>query len=250
MDRLTRRQYLLMTGVPVLAGLGAYGAAERLLEPAPDRARYRLAGAVSARALLQQRHLPNVALVTHNGERVRFYDDLVKDKNVVVTFLSSHAPTESKTVTHNLRAVQRFFGARVGGDIFLYSIARTPRTDTPAVLRTWARRSGAGPGWRFLTGAPSDIEHLRHALGFDSGDAAEDANPAWAVGQLRHGVEREMRWAHCQSLAPARVIVHSMLLDFGAGPAPGTGIFWKSQNAGQDGPAPIWNCERLLAEVP
>jgi len=154
MDRLTRRQYLLMTGVPVLAGLGAYGAAERLLEPAPDRARYRLAGAVSARALLQQRHLPNVALVTHNGERVRFYDDLVKDKNVVVTFLSSHAPTESKTVTHNLRAVQRFFGARVGGDIFLYSIARTPRTDTPAVLRTWARRSGAGPGWRFLTGAP------------------------------------------------------------------------------------------------
>jgi protein SCO1 len=245
MDRLTRRQYMVMTGVPVVAGLGAYGAAGRALGPA-GRPR---AGEVSARALLQQRHLPNVPLVTHDGDRVRFYDDLVKDRNVVVTFLSSRAPAESRTVTHNLRAVQRFFGPRVGGDIFLYSIARTPRPDTPAVLRTWARHSGAGPGWRFLTGEPADLERLRRGLGFGSGDPAEDAHPAFAVGQLRHGVEREMRWAHCQSLAPARVIVHSMLLDFGAGPAPGSGIFWRTRDPGQDAPAPIWNCERLLAEV-
>jgi hypothetical protein len=76
----------------------------------------------------------------------------------------------------------------------------------------------------------------------------EDADPP-SPGQLRHGVEPEMRWAHWQSLAPPRVIVHSMLLDFGADPAPGSGIFWKAQNPGEEGAAPIWNCKILLAEV-
>ena len=35
---------------------------------------------VSARTRLQQQHLPNISLVTHEGKSVRLYDDLVKDK--------------------------------------------------------------------------------------------------------------------------------------------------------------------------
>jgi protein SCO1 len=240
---------MLMAGVPVVAGLGAYAGLEQVLPARDDtRSRFPLRGE-PARALVQERHLPNLPLVTHDGRRVRFYDDLVRDKKVLLTFVSSLAPAESATVTHNLGSIQRFFGDRVGGDIFLYSLARTPERDTQTRLNAWARRSGAGPGWRFLTGKPSDLQRLRHSLGFGSQNPVEDADPAFAVGQLRHGVEPEMRWAHCQSLAPPRVIVHSMLLDFGAGPAPGSGIFWKTQNPGDEGAAPIWNCKILVAEV-
>ena len=92
----------------------------------------------SPRVALQQRHLPNVPLVTHDGEQVRFYDDLVKDKKVVLTFVSSRAPAESNKVTRNLAAIQRLFGARVGQDLFLYSIARTPERDI-------AQSSTSGP---------------------------------------------------------------------------------------------------------
>src|SRR3954447_16673944 len=121
MEGVTRRKCITMGTLPVLAGLGAYAAAERALHENDAQPRFQPVDAGSARELVQRRHLPNLALVTHDGERVRFYDDLVKDKKVVLTFVSTRALTEPKRVTHNLAALQRFFGARVGRDIFLYS---------------------------------------------------------------------------------------------------------------------------------
>lgn len=41
----------------------------------------------SARRRLQQLNLPNLPLITHEGKRVLFYDDLVKDKVVSPQFL-------------------------------------------------------------------------------------------------------------------------------------------------------------------
>ena len=222
MERLTRRTCITLGGLPVLAALAGCGDSDSgVLEPP---------AAASARERLQQLHLPNVPLITNEGERVRFYDDLVKDKKVVLTFVSTRAPAWSAKVTQNLAALQWFFADRVGKDILLYSISRTPRIDSPAALRTWARRSAAGPGWRFLTGDPADVERLRRSLGFASDDAAEDADPAYSVGQLRYGVEPEMRWAHCASQAPPRMLAHSMLLDFGP-----------------DAAQPQWNCDVALA---
>jgi protein SCO1 len=234
MERVTRRTCIAMGAVPVLAGVAAYAAGETGLLSGDERARFAPAG--SARELLQQRHLPNVPLVTHEGRPVRFYDDLVKDKKVVLTFVSSRAPVQSRKVTRNLAAVQRFFGWRIGTDIYMYSIARNPERDTPAVLSRWARRSGAGPGWTFLSGESADVERLRRGLGFVSDIPDEDADPASSVALLRYGSEPEMRWAHCQSQAAPRVIAHSMLLDFGTG---------------QVGPSapPIWNCRLLVSEV-
>ena len=43
------------------------------------------AGAVTARS--SGRHLPNVVLTTHEGESVRFYDDLIKGKIVAINFM-------------------------------------------------------------------------------------------------------------------------------------------------------------------
>jgi len=247
MEGLTRRRCITLGALPVLAG-GVYAAREVALNE--DEPRFEPARAGTARAQIQQRHLPNVPLVTHDGRRVRFYDDLVKDKKVVLTFVSSRAPRESDKVTQSLGAIQKLFGSRVGQDMFLYSIARSPERDTPRAMQRWAVWSGAGPGWTFLTGAPADIEALRHGLGFASGDPAEDGNPAYSVGIVRYGVEPEMRWAHCQSQGPARVLAHSMLLDFGAGPAGQQSVIGRRlAAAGGPGQAPVWNCRLLFAGV-
>jgi protein SCO1 len=248
MEGVTRRACLAMAGVPVIGGLAAYVARETGVLAGDARPAFKPAG--SAREALQRAHLPNVPLVTHDGEDVRFYDDLVKDKKVVLSFFSSLALAESFKVTQNLAAIQRLFGTRIGRDMFLYSIARTPERDTPAALRNWASQSGAGPGWKFLSGRPSDVETLRRGLGFGSDDPAEDADPRFSVGMIRYGTEPEMRWAHCQSQAKARVLAHSMVLDFGTGPAdtgsPITRTFGTGSNPAT---APVWNCELLLAGV-
>jgi protein SCO1/2 len=237
-----------MGGMSVVAGAAAYAARESGLWPDDDRPTFRPAG--SPREALQQRHLPNVPLVTHDGRNVRFYDDLVRDKKVAFTFVSSGARAQSDKVMENLGTLQRLFGRRVGQDMFMYSIARTPERDSRAVLQQWAAWSGAGPGWKFLTGARADVETLRHSLGFASEDPVEDADPAYSVGLLRYGIEPEMRWAHCQAQAKARVLAHSMLLDFGTGPAdPSSPIFRKFGGSTQPGSAPVWNCQLLLSGI-
>jgi protein SCO1 len=245
MEGVTRRTWLAMGSLPVVAGAAAY--ATRWVR---DDARPAFAPAEPARAAIQQQHLPNVPLVTHDGKQVRFYDDLVRNKSVVLSFVSSAAPAESRKVTHNLAAVQRLFGNRVGRDMFLYSIARNPERDTAAALGSWATWSGAGPGWKFLTGKPADVERLRTGLGFGSDDPAEDADPGFSVGVIRYGTEPEMRWGHCQSQAEARVIAHSLLLDFGLGKAdPRSPVARKFGTAATPGGAPVWNCQLLLKSV-
>jgi protein SCO1 len=246
MEGVTRRTCLAMGGVPVLAGVAAYVTRGAWA----DDARPRFAPAEPARAAIQQRHLPNVPLVTHDDRRVRFYDDLVRNKSVVLTFVSSAAPAESEKVTHNLAAIQRLFGNRVGRDMFLYSIARNPERDSPAMLGRWAAWSGAGPGWKFLTGKAADVERLRSGLGFGSDDPAEDADPAFSVGVVRYGTEPEMRWGHCQSQADARVIAHSLLLDFGLGRAdPSSPVARTFGTGASPAGAPVWNCQLLLEGV-
>jgi protein SCO1 len=251
MDAMTRRRAIAagaLGSLPVLAGLGTLAAGERVLgRGGPAGPRFAPVGRGSARAEVQRRHLPNVPLVTQDGRAVRFYDDLVKNRKVVLSFVSSAAPRESRKVMSNLAALQRFFGPRVGRDVFLYSIARTPERDPQTALRRWAKSHDAGPGWSFLTGDPRDVERLRRDLGFVSDDPVEDASPAFAVGQIRHGVEREMRWAHCQALARPRVIAHSILLDFGPGPS--DLVTWNTTGAAGAASAPIWDCHLVLASL-
>jgi protein SCO1/2 len=174
-----------------------------------------------ARAAIQRRHLPNVSLVTHEGYGVRFYDDLVRDKKVLINFVDTRNLPTASVVTENLALLQRFLRNRVGGkgDISMYSITSNPRHDTPEVLGEWARRHGARPGWLFLTGEPAEVETLRRALGFAYADPADDADPSAVGGILKHGNEAEMRWAHCQSQADPRQVALRIVADFGPDPA-------------------------------
>src|SRR5256885_7254661 len=57
------------------------------------------------RERLQRYHLPNVALVTHDGKPVRFYEDLVKDRKVVINFMyTTCADGTCPITTANLRS--------------------------------------------------------------------------------------------------------------------------------------------------
>jgi protein SCO1/2 len=178
-----------------------------------------------------------LALVTQDGKTVRFYDDLVKDRKVVLTFIDTQIQPESSKVSANLATLQRFFGGRVGKDIHFYTITQNPRRDTPEVLKAWAAQYGGGPGWTFLTGSPATVAKLQQSLGFNDEFDPKHTNPGFSIGVLRYGSEPEMRWGHCQSQSSPRVLAHSMLLDFGADPA-------------AVNPPPIWNCSRLVAGVP
>jgi cytochrome oxidase Cu insertion factor (SCO1/SenC/PrrC family) len=110
-------------------------------------------------------YFPNVPLVTHEGKKVRFFDDLIKDKVVVINFIFTSCPDVCPLETARLREVQKILGDRVGQEVFMYSISIDPEVDTPEVLKRYAQRFDAGPGWLFLTGKKEDTTLLRRKLG-------------------------------------------------------------------------------------
>ncbi len=120
-------------------------------------------GAHSARAGTD--HFPNVILTTHEGKRVRFYDDLIKGKIVAINFIYAHCEFSCPLETARLAQVRQLLDARMGKDIFFYSISIDPSHDTPAVLSEYARKFHAGSGWTFLTGKKEDIDLLANRLG-------------------------------------------------------------------------------------
>jgi len=170
---------------------------------------------LSGRERIRRQHLPNLPLRTHTGRHVRFYDDLVKDKKVIINFMYAKCDGICVPVTMNLARVQRLLGERVGRDIFMYSITLKPAEDSVQSLREYARQHRTGPGWQFLIGSPADTEQLRRALGFTYADPAEDADTSNHIGMLRYGVEPLTRWAACPGMANPEHIARSILWDLG-----------------------------------
>ena len=79
---------------------------------------------------------PNVALLTHTGRQVRFYDDIFKDSKVVINFMYAVCSGICAPVTQNILEARRLLGAAVK-DINFYSISLTPADDSPAALREY-----------------------------------------------------------------------------------------------------------------
>ena len=108
-------------------------------------------------------YFPNVELVTQDGKRVRFYDDLLKGKAVAINFVFTECSEVCTLETANLVQVQRLLGERAGRDVHFYSISLDPDNDTPATLKAYARKFGAR--WLFLTGRPEDVKLVGKKLG-------------------------------------------------------------------------------------
>jgi protein SCO1 len=164
----------------------------------------------SSRDAIRARYFPNVVLRTHEDRPVRFYDDLIKDKVVVINFMYATCEGVCPGITLNLARVQKLLGDRIGRDVFMYSITLKPEQDSPAVLNDYVAMHGVGPGWLFLTGDPADVELLRRKLGFVNPDPRLDADSAEHIGNIRYGNEPRQLWAACPGLAAAPWIVESL----------------------------------------
>jgi protein SCO1 len=205
MAAVTRRKWL--TAVSIAPFLGIRSMHGSPASPANGHS------ALTGRDRIRINHLPNIALTTHTGRQVRFYDDLVKDRKVIVNFMYAECDGICVPVTRNLVKVKRLLGDRVGRDIFMYSITLRPTEDTVDDLRMYAEHHGVGEGWLFLTGSPGDVDRLRRSLGFAYPDPVEDADVSNHIGMVRYGVEPLTRWAACPGMANPEHIARSILWD-------------------------------------
>jgi protein SCO1/2 len=156
-------------------------------------------------------YFPNCVLYTHEGKRVKFYDDLIKNKLVAINMMYAQCEGICPISTANLRQVQQALGERVGRDIFMYSITLDPEHDTPEVLKEYVEARGIEPGWLFLTGKRADIEVIRLKLGFSDPDPLVDGDRAQHTGMITIGNDPYDRWHMTPALGDPEPIVDAIL---------------------------------------
>lgn len=133
-------------------------------------------------------YFPNVELIDQDGKKVRFFDDLIKGKTVVINFIYTSCPDTCPLETAQLTRVQKIMGDRVGKDVFFYSISIDPAVDTPPVLKQYREKFGAK--WTFLTGDKLEIVQLRKKLGLyisEIQDGSNNHNVSMIIGNQATG---------------------------------------------------------------
>lgn len=148
----------------------------------------------------------NAVFRTHENKEVRFYDDLIKNKQVVINFMYTRCEGSCPITTANLVKVQETLKKRVGHDIFMYSISVKPEEDDPAALREYAKMYRTKPGWLFLTGSREDTDTVRMRL-FSEHHPAIDLNPNQHTGMVRVINDNLNRWF----MAPAQASVETLV---------------------------------------
>ena len=148
---------------------------------------------------------PNTVLITQDNRPVRFFDDLLKGKTVVINFLFTTCTGICPPMTTNLQKVQQQLGVRVGRDINMISITVDPTVDTPEVMKKYATNFKAGPGWYFLSGDKQSVETVLRKLG----GYVEDKNQH--ISLLLIGNNETGQWAKVLAMAKPTEIADAVL---------------------------------------
>lgn len=153
----------------------------------------------------QVEYFPNHTVIAHDGAKYRFYDDLVKDRIVVINFIYTTCTDLCGLQTARMALIQDRLGNRLGKDLFIYSITLDPERDTPGVLSDFAAAFNPRPGWLFLTGQPDELHGIRFKLGERSRKLTEHQSYV-VLGNGRTG-----QWSRTSMMRDIRLVVDDIL---------------------------------------
>ena len=134
-----------------------------------------------------KKYFTDVVLVNQNGQKMRFYSDLLQGKVVIINSFFATCAGSCLPLTRNLEKLQQALGARMGEVVFILSISVDPEVDTPARLKAYAKKLNAGPGWHFLTGDKESVDFALKKIGHFV-DSKESHLNIFIIGNERTGL--------------------------------------------------------------
>ena len=151
------------------------------------------------------KYFTNYTVTSHTGQSFKFYDDLIKDRIVIINFIYTTCTDICGLQSARMALVQEYLGDRLGKDIFIYSISIDPDRDTARVLKDYASAFNPKPGWLSLTGKSSEIHHIRFKLGERSRKLSEHQNYA-VLGNGRTG-----EWGRTSMMRDIKLLAKDIL---------------------------------------
>lgn len=111
------------------------------------------------------KYFSDVELINQDGEKMRFYSDVLKGKVVILNTFFTTCISVCPPMNRNLEKIQEALGDRLGKDAFIVSMSVDPVVDTLPRLKDYSRRFHARPGWIFLTGTKENVDWALYKLG-------------------------------------------------------------------------------------
>ena len=146
--------------------------------------------------------IPDATVLDQNGQKLRFYTDLVKDKTIAINFIFTTCTTVCPPMTANFAKVQKTMMAHGQKDFYLISVSVDPENDTPAKLKAYGEMFQAKPGWTFVTGTRAELQAIWQAFSVYSGGAKQDHAPTVVIGN-----DASHNWTYASGLTSANKLV-------------------------------------------
>jgi cytochrome oxidase Cu insertion factor (SCO1/SenC/PrrC family) len=111
-------------------------------------------------------YFSNVELVDQDGRSLKFYDEVLKDNIVVISFIFTNCQSACPLMTRNLTMIRDMLREDERQAINFVSISIDPLRDTPSAMKEFAQKHEADiDGWLWLTGQPDDVNYITKRLG-------------------------------------------------------------------------------------
>jgi len=147
------------------------------------------------------KYFTDTLLVNQNGEKMRFYTDLLQGKVVIINSFFATCQGSCLPLNRNLEKVQDALGDRLGKEVNIISLSVDPTVDTPPALKAYAKKLNARPGWYFLTGDKQNVDFVLQKLGQFVENKQDHLN-IFIIGNERTGL-----WKKAFGLAPSAELV-------------------------------------------
>jgi len=132
-------------------------------------------------------YFTDVLLLNQNGEEMRFYSDLIRDKTVIMIPFFTTCTSVCPPMNRSMQKIQDWLGDRLNRDVIMMSISVDPVYDTVPRIKEYAERYHAKPGWYFLTGKKENVDVALRKIG-QYVENKEDHSNIMIVGNLRTGL--------------------------------------------------------------
>lgn len=153
------------------------------------------------RQVAAQKYFTDVELINQNGEKMKLYSDLLRDKVIIINSFFATCLGSCLPLSRNLEKVQQALGERLGKDVYIVSISVDPTVDTPAALKEYAKKLHARPGWYFLTGPKESVDFALKKIGHFVDNKEAHLN-VFIIGNERTGL-----WKKAFGLAKSEELV-------------------------------------------
>ena len=147
--------------------------------------------------------IPDVKLVREDGRTVSLRQEISDGRPVVLNFIYTTCTSICPVSSQTFADLQEKLGAG-RGKVHLVSISIDPEQDTPARLREYAKRFGAGSEWRHYTGTLAASLDVQRAFNVDRG-AKMNHTPVTFVR-----VAPGSQWVRIDGFATADELAHEL----------------------------------------